>query len=77
MNILEISVAALVLAALIFFCVCWLAIVRSYQRAHQQRLEEEAWERLTNDPDIWLGSLIRSPGTHWMDGHGTSSHGEK
>lgn len=76
MNILEISVAALVLAALIFFCVCWLAIC-SYQRAHQQRLEEEAWERLTNDPDIWLGSLIRSPGTHWMDGHGTSSHGEK
>lgn len=76
MNILEISVAALVLAALIFFCVCWLAI-GSYQRAHQQRLEKEAWERLTNDPDIWLGSLIRSPGTHWMDGHGTSSHGEK
>lgn len=76
MNILEISVAALVLAALILFCVCWLAI-GSYQRAHQQRLEEEAWERLTNDPDIWLGSLIRSPGTHWMDGHGTSSHGEK
>ena len=76
MNILEIAVAALVLAALIFFCVCWLAI-DSYQRAHQQRLEEEAWERLTNDPDIWLGSLIRSPGTHWMDGNGTSSHGEK
>lgn len=76
MNILEISVAALVLAALIFFCVCWWAIC-SYQRAHQQRLEEEAWERLTNHPDIWLGSLIRSPGTHWMDGHGTSSHGEK
>ena len=76
MNILEISVAALVLAALIFFCVCWLAI-GIYQRVHQQRLEEEAWERLTNDPDIWLGSLIRSPGTHWMDGHGTSSHGEK
>lgn len=55
----------MVFLAILLFILAWL--IGRDDRIRQQRLEDEAWERMTHDPEIWLGSLIRSPGTAWKD----------